>query len=371
MKILHIINSLQPGGGAQQLLGDLLPALVKNNVKIYVVTLYRCRDSLIERRLSNNNIYIDSIDSKIKYNPLAYFHLKNVIKTKGNFDIIHAHLFPSLYYVSLLASNNNIPLVYTEHNTFNRRRKYKLFKIVENKIYSRYNKILCISNATANSLKKWVPRVSNKIEIVYNGRNFKNFKIAKPLKRSKIGIPNDVPLVISVSSLTAQKDHYTLIKAIKKLPAVHLMIVGEGELKSRLIRFVTELGIKDRIYFLGYRGDVPQLMKTADIFVQSSHWEGFGMTVIESMACGVPVIGTDVPGLNEVIIDGISGILIPPKNENALVSAISLVLNDKTIYNKLQKGGLKRAKDFSIETMAGKIIRIYKKILKNQEYNCL
>ncbi len=366
MRVLHVVNSLYPGGGAQQLLGDLLPAIIKNNVEIYVATLYKYKNNLVEKRLFNNNIHIYKIDARIKYNPLIYFHLKNIIKEKGNFDIIHAHLFPSFYYVSLLASSNNIPLIYTEHSTFNRRRKYKLFKTIDNKIYGRYNKILCISNATANCLIKWVPKVSNKIEIVYNGRNFKNIKLTKPLKRSKIGVPNDVPLVISVSRLTVKKDHYTLIKAIKKLPAVHLMIVGEGELKSRLIKFVTELGIKDRIYFLGYRRDIPQLIKTADIFVQSSHWEGFGITAIESMACGVPVIGTDVPGLNEVIIDGISGILVPLKKENALVSAISLVLNNKTIYDKLQKGGLKRAEDFSIGTMADKYLRIYEKILNNQ-----
>lgn len=362
MRVLHIINSLMPGGGAEQLLGDLLPALKKRGIEPRVVTLYKYDDSQIEQKLLDERIYVDRINSLVRYNPFILFYLQNAAR-KGNFNIIHSHLFPSQYYGSMLVPNSKTALITTEHNILNKRRKNKLFRPLEYKVYSKYDKILCISNAVAYSLNVWIPGIGERIEVIYNGRDLTNFNSAVSLKRPEIGVSNAVPLVIAVSSLSQQKDYNTLIKAIKKLPGVHLLVVGQGPLKNSLMKLAVDLGVGERIHFLGHRNDVAQLIKTADVFTQSSHWEGFGLTVVEAMACGVPVIATNVPGVNEVIVDGVSGILVPPKDENALAASISAVLSNEHLSNKLRMNGLERAKKFSIDTMADEVTNIYRKAL--------
>lgn len=362
MKVLHIINSLTPGGGAEQLIGELLPALKNKGIELYAVTLYKYGDSIIDQKLLENGIYIDKINSPLKYNPLIFVHLQGVLRR--GFDIIHTHLFPAQYYGAALITDHRTRFITHEQNTFNRRRKNKLFKILEAKIYAKYDRVLCVSKAVSDSLRAWIPKISNKIEVVYNGRDLTHFNLSKPLERFEIGIPDEVPLVIMVSSLRPQKDHTTLMKAIKKLVGVHLLIVGQGPLKNDLIKLAVNLGIKERIHFLGHRNDVARLIKTADVFVQSSHWEGFALSIIEAMACGVPVIGTDVSGQKELIVDGISGVLVPPKSENSLAASISSILNNRDLNNKLRMGALKRAKEFTIDAVANKVFNIYMRVRK-------
>lgn len=363
MKVLHIINSLSPHGGAEQILGDLLPALKKRGIELYVVTLYRYDYSPIEQKLSDERICRYKINSSVRHSPFTLVRLQNILR-RGRFNIIHTHLFPSQYYGSMLIANNKTRLITTEHSTFNRRRKRRLFRTLEYRVYSKYDRILCISDGVADSLNRWIPAIRKKTEVVYNGRDLTSFSSAVPLDRSKIGINDVAPLVIAVSTLKPAKDHHTLIRAVKKLSGVHLLIAGEGPLRNSLERLSMDLKVRERIHFLGHRDDVAQLIKTADVFVQSSHWEGFGLAVVEAMACGVPVIATNIPGVSEIVKDGFSGILVPPRDENALAASISSVLNSKLLADRMRVGGLERAKEFSIDAMADRVSDVYRSILE-------
>jgi len=185
-------------------------------------------------------------------------------------------------------------------------------------------------------------------------------------KREK-GFNEDTPLVISVASLSKQKDHVTLIKAIAHLQNVHLLIVGDGSLKTKLHEFSISLGLNNRVHFLGYRNDVPELLAAADVFVMSSHWEGFGLAVVEAMAAGVPVIASDVPGLSEVIEHGKSGLLFPARDEAKLAENIRLLLKDKHRRQQLINEGKKRAHYFTIDKTVSQYVGAYDKILRGAD----
>lgn len=127
------------------------------------------------------------------------------------------------------------------------------------------------------------------------------------------------------------------MRAIKKLSEVHVLLAGEGKLRNNLVKFSEELNTKSRIYFLGYRSDIVHLIKAADILFSLHIGEKFGLAVIEVMACSISIIGTDVLWLNEIVIDGVSDKLIIAKDENVLVSSISLLLDNKNLCIKFKK----------------------------------
>ncbi|WP_265503789.1 glycosyltransferase, partial [Providencia heimbachae] len=183
-----------------------------------------------------------------------------------------------------------------------------------------------------------------------NGINTNLFYKIKSIKRQK-------NLILSVGSLSFQKDYPNLLHALKILcddgyDDFHLVIVGEGPLKSELVNLSIELEIQDQVEFIGIRNDIPSLMSKCDIFILPSAWEGFGLVVAEAMACENMVIATDCGGVKSVISD--CGFLVPPRDSKALSAAILDVISLKE-YEKIQLG--KKARNriinfYSIEKMA-------------------
>ena len=145
------------------------------------------------------------------------------------------------------------------------------------------------------------------------------------------------------------------------IPDAHLVLVGDGPLRKEMELLASKLAIDNRVHFLGRRNDVHELIKMADIYVQSSHWEGFGIAVVEAMAGGLPVIASKVPGLCDVV--GNSGILFEPRNSKQLARYIKAVIDNKELYNSLSINSSARAEQFNIEVTAKKYIDLYRSLV--------
>ena len=131
---------------------------------------------------------------------------------------------------------------------------------------------------------------------------------------------------------------------------LELHILGDGELRESLARLAGELGIADRVTFLGFQRDPFRHMRKADIFVLSSLWEGFGNVLVEAMAMGAPVVSTDCPhGPGEIIKDGETGLLVPPGDDQPLAAALQRLIDDPMLRAKLGDAGQIRAQDFSAQ----------------------
>jgi glycosyltransferase involved in cell wall biosynthesis len=124
------------------------------------------------------------------------------------------------------------------------------------------------------------------------------------------------------------------------------------------------LGIRERVHFLGRRADVPQLLKLADVYVHSSHWEGFGIAAVEAMAAGVPVIASDVPGLGQVV--GSAGLLFPAGDAECLAKHIRSLLDSEPLRRRLSQAGKERARSFSIEGSVEAYISLYESVLAEE-----
>ncbi|WP_299767279.1 glycosyltransferase [uncultured Dokdonia sp.] len=359
MKLLHVINSLH-FGGAEKLLVDTIPKFIERGIATDVLVLHAEKTFFYKELAQKYQVKIVTIKKRNLYSPLHSIQLRKYSK---EYDIIHVHLFPSLYWVALstLFLKNHAKLVVTEHNTNNRRRNFILLKYLDRYIYKKYDKVIAISKGVKENLYNHLKERSEGIITIPNGIPTEIFRESIGLSKRDLGIPENAKVIIQVASFTAQKDQDTLLKAMSILPEeVHVLLVGDGVLREEKEVLARTLEIDDRVHFLGYRTDIPQLLKLADVSVLSSHYEGFGLAIVEGMASGNPCIGSDVSGLSEVI--GEAGILFEPGNHVQLKNNIEQLLYDKEYYLKIQKQCIERAQQYDLSIMIDAYVNLYKRL---------
>lgn len=210
---------------------------------------------------------------------------------------------------------------------------------------------------------------SKNVKVIPDGVDFAPFEKSgsSVYLRRELGFASDDYLVGIVAHLADHKGHKYLIQATKILkeraPKIKVVIVGEGPLRLELNRRVEESHVEDMVFFLGFRKDVPQILASLDLFVLSSYLEGMGSSLLDAMACRLPVVATQAGGIPEVVIQEETGLLVPPRNPQALAAAILRVYNDKTLAARLgEKGYDVVHQKFSAEAMAERMIQLYKEI---------
>ncbi|NNM22739.1 MAG: glycosyltransferase family 4 protein, partial [Flavobacteriaceae bacterium] len=243
------------------------------------------------------------------------------------------------------------------HNTSNRRTGI-FFRISDRIIYGRYLKIVAITEEIKTILISKLKCKSGKISVIPNGIDLTEIKNAKALDRTEFKLSGQHRILLQVSSFTAQKDPQTPIRSLVQLPKDHvLLLVGDGETKAACKRLVTELGLDKRVLFLGVRLDVPSLLKTADIVILSSHFEGLSLSSIEGMASGRPFIASEVPGLSKLVRG--AGILFPKGDAEYLASEITKLLSDADYHDATVRSCLKRAEEYSLDRMLQEHLTLY------------
>ncbi len=299
---------------------------------------------------------------KSSYNVLNVFTIKKYLR---KYDIVHIHLFPVQFYVGianyLLGCNKRV-LITTEHNTWNNRRQHDFYRYIDRWLYRQYDYIVGISNDTSIALKEWLndENISNNITTINNGvelatQSIKNINIAE-----FNCIESDIILTM-IARFNIQKDQETLIRALTYLPSnVHVIFVGSGETLEYNQNLTRSLGLESRIYFAGFRDDIPSILKISHIGILCSNWEGFGLSVVEYMLAGLPVVASNIPGVGNIV--GWDELLYTPKDPVELANKILRIITDCSFYVKAQKYCIERAKDFSMEKMTTQYLSIYNRI---------
>jgi glycosyltransferase involved in cell wall biosynthesis len=358
MRILHVISSLEIGG-AERILSELLPLLKE---KGETVSLLVCKktDSIFEQTLLSFGIEIISLNLPTNHSPRIFIKL---LKYSKQYDVIHVHLFPMLYWAAIVARICRNPFIYTEHSTNNRRRDRAFLKPIERFIYNSYKIIISISIQTQLNLKNWLSACGedHRFVVIENGIKLNDF-IMGTAPNEMSGIPPNSKILLMVSRFSASKDQKTVIRSIPLIEdsTVHLVFAGEGTTKDSCVNLTNSLGINNRVHFLGNRNDIPQLIANSYIGIQSSHWEGFGLTAVEFMAGMKPVIASNVDGLKQ-IVEG-AGLLFEKGNEFELANSINRLIKDQEEYRRISKQCFQRAEKFNINNTADKYIQVYHKI---------
>ena len=154
------------------------------------------------------------------------------------------------------------------------------------------------------------------------------------------------------------------LKVIRIFPEAIFLLVGDGRERPSLEKTTSSLGIKDSVIFAGMRKDVPEILSILDVFVLPSLNEGLPMALLEAQAAQIPVVATRVGAIPDVLENGVTGMLIPPKDPQAIAEAIIMILSDKQLASGIAQKGFERVRDnFSSEKMASKYLSIYRELL--------
>lgn len=354
MKLLYIINSLGTGG-AEKLITDLLPLFKEKNIEIELFLLRKDDQSIFIKNIEEHNIKIIYSPHSF-YSPMNIFHIRKISK---NYDLIHVHLFPAQYWAAL--SFNKTPMVVTEHCTTNKRRNKKIYQLIEKLTYNQYKTIITISQKANGTIKEWLNFNPDRFVVIENGINLSTFynATAKEIK----DIPKGTKKIIMVGRFNATKDQPTAIKAMPLLDSnIHLLLVGDGNLIDSCKELAKSLNVDNRVHFLGLRNDVPELLKSCDINLISSHSEGLSISSLECLASGKPLVTSNVNGLKDINHD--AGLLFEDNDYEGLANCVNKLLNDTEFYNKIVQRCLSKVKAYDINNAVDKHIEVYKKILK-------
>jgi glycosyltransferase involved in cell wall biosynthesis len=171
-------------------------------------------------------------------------------------------------------------------------------------------------------------------------------------------------LVLTPARFEEQKGHADLLAAAAEVPDATFVLAGDGPLRMEMEAMAHRLGVADRCVFLGHRDDVPALLAVADLFVLPSHFEGLPVSVLEAMAAARPVLATGVGGTDEAVVDGETGLLVPPRNPPALAAAIRRMRVEPELARRLATGGRARVQGtFSLEATARLVEGVYDDVL--------
>jgi glycosyltransferase involved in cell wall biosynthesis len=204
-----------------------------------------------------------------------------------------------------------------------------------------------------------------KVEVVYNAVRLERFEDPPPPGlRAQLDLGRGLPVVLTCARLDEQKGHDVLLRAAARLPEVAFALAGEGPERPRLEALADELGIADRVLFLGYRTDIPELLAACDVFALPSLYEGSSLAVLEAMAARRAVVSSAIGGTDELVDDGEDGILLPPGEVEPLVAALRQLLADGGRRESLGRRARERVEaDFTPAAMRGRIVAIYEELL--------
>ncbi|MFR9585857.1 MAG: glycosyltransferase [Rikenellaceae bacterium] len=349
-------------GGAEKLMTEILPRLRDMGGEVELVLFCGVQTSFKQQLLEQGIKITDLSSNGSVYNPKYILKLCKYIK---EFDIVHTHNTSPQYFAAIarLFTRGRAKFVTTEHNTHNRRRDIWGAKLIDKFLYRRYDSIISISQKATDNLTEYLGE-SRGVVTINNGIDIDRYYNAQPLDREQsLKIPNNVILLTKVAGFREQKDHDTVIRSLKHLTSnIHIAFVGDGVRREACEELTQQLEVSDRVHFLGLRSDVPEILKSSDIVVMSSHWEGLSLSSVEGMAAGKPMIASDVQGLREVV--GGAGILFKHGDDKALADEIIKLVEDKDYYNTVSESCQERAKQYDINIMVEKYYREYQKLLK-------
>lgn len=365
MKILHVIDTLGMGGAENVLIG-LTSGQKNRGHDVTVMPLVCPYHTPVREKMENNGIVVKPLKDKgTVYDPRLIFKIVGNLK---KYDIIHVHLFPSLYWVAFAKwlAFSSVPMVYTEHSTNNKRRKYRILHLIDMAVYHYgYKKVIACAEKVLETYKQAFPQVEH-ATYINNGIDTKIYRDALPYnKKELIGLDEDTFLVTMVARFMPMKHQDTLVEALSQLSEnIHAIFVGGSETDEGAIRvkkLASDKCVLHRVHFLYIRNDVPRILKSSDIVIMASDYEGLSLSSIEGMAAGKPFVASDVNGLREVVSG--AGILFENKNSEILSQIINRLSTDKQYYEEVAKMCEKRAQEYDVNVMVESYMEEYSKVI--------
>jgi len=329
--ILHVISALTTGG-VQHQLAKVVTHYDRGQFDPTVCCLSRKGE--IGRELEEAGIEVEVLGDRVsgfRFRTLRslYGHLR-----RQPVAVLRAHKYRSSLYAVLAGRMAQVPVIVPSFHLpqpARKRRRRCLIRL----LCHWSDRVVAVSSAVAQNLVGEIGVPADKIQVIHNGVDLDDFRDLPQRQeaRRRLGLSEHDWILGAVGRMKRQKGFEHLLRALPHLEEgglrdYQLLMVGEGPLRPSLERQVQEMGLGQRVKFLGLRRDVPELLRAMDLFVFPSLWEGFGTALVEAMLAEVPVVASDLPCIREIIPDEDFGWLVPPGDEEALAQGILRALQD-------------------------------------------
>ena len=284
-------------------------------------------------------------------------------------DVFHAHLnWPLACSGGILAAAlTHVPAVVATVQLFSEMPRALTIPIQRWLVTRLVGRYIAVSRAMCRDIEQRLHVPSSRIRAVPNGVALDAFETIQPVGacvRTAMAGRTDLSIVLTFARLDQQKGLRHLLRAAVDVPEAAFVIAGEGPDRTALEAEARLLGVSDRVSFIGFRSDTPALLANADLFVLPSLIEGLPLSVLEAMAAGRPVVATAVPGTDEIVRHGVTGLLVPPADPRALAAAIRQMLSDRALAGRLAHAGRDRVRhEFSSNSTARSVMAVYDELL--------
>jgi len=316
--------------------------------------------------------------SRSPYSPKVFKSLQQMEKLlkEIRFSLVHVHT-PVAAFVTRLACQrtNTHPVLYTAHGFH----FYKGAPLKNWLLYYNMEKLAAHWTDGLITINEEDYKAAQKFKLRKNGKVFfvpgvgvdivsleqRIASIDRSEKRKELGLSADAAVIITVGELNANKNHIQVLEALSKLNKTnfHYLIVGNGEDEQKLQKAVNELLLRDKVSFLGFRRDVPELLTASDVFILTSRREGLPKAVMEAMAVGLPIIATDVRGNRDLVKSGENGYLVPLDDVEQTAIAIERLINSENLRRSMGEKSKELVKQYDLQCILKEMEKIYDNIL--------
>ncbi len=365
--VFHLITELDIGG-AQTALLRLLRELDRSRYSPTVACFYN-GDSPLAQQIRALDIPVIDLGMTHKWRFDAFWRLYRLLRRERP-AILHTWLFHANIPGRVLGRLAGVPIIISSERTMGMESRWRYWL---NRLTAPLaDRIVCVSQNVARFAAEAIGLPKDKLVVIPNGIPLAGFTPGRNTDlRAALGLPTEALVIGSVARLDPVKDTHTLLQAFASLvhthPEAHLLLVGDGPERTSLEAYVVQQRLTGRVIFLGERKDVPALLQTMDIFALSSLWEGMPNVALEAQACALPVVATAVGGTPELVVDGVTGLLVPPADPAALARAISTLLRDPDLRRTMGQAGQQRVQEqFDITSTVEKTTALYETLLREK-----
>ncbi len=379
LSVLHVITRLDAGGSAEVVL-DLARFLREDGARVGIVYGYTVdpRVNLSEYAVRTGVELFSAPDLIREISPgrdlRAFLRIRGFMRNWRP-DIVHTHTSKAGIVGRWAARAAGVrKTVHTPHGHvfygYFSPMKTRVFILLEKITAHVTSRLVTLTRSGMEDHLRLGVGHPDQFRVIPSGADVERFSTVSKRRTGMDEGRGDRPVIGWAGRLTAVKDGATFLRAAKlireRFPRVRFIMAGEGEDRGELEALRRELCLDDAVQFLGNRDDMPEVMASMDVFALSSINEGFGRVIVEAMASGVPVAATTVGGVPEVVEDGISGLLVPPRDPERLAEAVGRILEDDGLRRRLRENGLGRSRAYDTRVMVDLYEGLYAELLQER-----
>ena len=340
--ILFVLNSLGTGGSERVVL-DISRRIDRDKFVPYVLGINPPCE--LEIKFRENNIWARCLTKRKGIDFRLMMEVFRIMRDK-QIDIVNAHHFSPFVHASIGSILNGSYLSYTDHTVAEIRRIPLFWKILGMFLLKKSFAVIGISHGCTRELQKTFHVKKAKTHTILNAIDIDRFtqkSIDKKALKKNLNLKSDDAVIGMVGNLRPQKNHASLIKACRIMldmgNPVKILIIGDGPLRTELENLSSTLGVEEHVLFLGARHDVSSLYMIMDVYCLCSHYEGLPLTILEAMTSRIPVVGTDVDGIREIIRHEKTGMIVEADDPEALAYTLNKILKDRSLAYAIASNG--------------------------------